>query len=571
MQAAAETGRPQVSDLYIGVVAAGRKLVSVSFPVVGTEWIANWRIPIEILSRHVERLAAEGWILTLADRQGRVVARSRDAERWGGTPLAASAWDLASRSETGWSRATSLEGLPIYLGWRRLPFGWTALVGFEEQIVQQSAQELARRVTLGTLVVTVLGLSFAALAAAAVGRPLLRLSDVAEALKRGDVPAPRQTCVREIDIVGAALADAARARITAETTLRGREALLRSATDNAAVGLVMLDCERRYTFVNPAYPKILGLPYSASELIGKGPAGVLGPDYETQISPRLDRAFAGERVTYELARPRPGAAVNEADHYVVVYDPHRDPEGKVASVIVTIFDITERKRAEEHIHVIMKELSHRTKNLMAVVQAISWQTAQKSLDFDDFEQTFTQRLEALARSHDLLVKRDWRGVVLDDLVRAQLKPFLDSAEDRLVVRGPTLLLMPAAAQDLGLALHELATNASKYGALSVPTGKIRIRWTVDHGAGGAKCFHMTWRESGGPMINPPEREGFGSTVITKTLSRTFKGKAELEYAPEGVTWELTAPVDYLIEEIHLHLMSDDPLQERHALSARTSN
>jgi PAS domain S-box-containing protein len=327
---------------------------------------------------------------------------------------------------------------------------------------------------------------------------------------------------------------------------------LRSATDNAAVGLVMLDCERRYTFANPAYAKILGLPHSAAELIGKGPADVLASIYETQISPHLDRAFAGERVTYELVRPRADAVANETDHYVVVYDPQRNHEGKVAGVIVTIYDITERKRAEEHVRFLMRELSHRTKNVMAVVQAISWQTAQQSLDFEDFEQRFMQRLESLARSHDLLAKRDWRGVVLEDLVRAQLEPFLDSAKERLAAHGPPLLLMPEAAQDLGFALHELGTNASKYGALSVPTGKIEIGWSINDGAAGARHFHMTWRESGGPTVGPPVRKGFGSAVITAMLSRTFNGEAELDYRPEGLLWELTAPMGRLIAESQPH-------------------
>jgi two-component sensor histidine kinase len=206
-------------------------------------------------------------------------------------------------------------------------------------------------------------------------------------------------------------------------------------------------------------------------------------------------------------------------------------------------DVTDRKRVEENARLIMKELSHRSKNLMAVVQAISWQTAQRLLDLEEFEQLFTQRLEALARCQDLLMKRDWQWLSLEDLVRAQLEPFLDSAKERLTAHGPALQLMPMAAQDLGLALHELATNASKYGALSAPAGKVEIGWTVaDGGAAGAKDFHMTWRESGGPIVNLPARQGFGSTVITATVPRTFNGKAELEYRPEGICWKLTAPM-----------------------------
>jgi PAS domain S-box-containing protein len=225
-------------------------------------------------------------------------------------------------------------------------------------------------------------------------------------------------------------------------------------------------------------------------------------------------------------------------------------EGRPVRMAGIALDVTERKLSEEHVRFVMTELSHRTKNLMAVVQAIAWQTAQRAASLADFDENFTQRLEALARSHDLLVKRKWQGVVLEDLVCAQLEPFLDRSKNRIAAHGPDLLLMPEAAQDLGLALHELATNASKYGALSVPTGRIDIAWTVaDDMNSGAKRFIMTWRETGGPVVTRPIRKGFGSRVITSALAGAFNGQAILEYNPEGLSWELAAPVGRLFTEV----------------------
>ena len=142
-------------------------------------------------------------------------------------------------------------------------------------------------------------------------------------------------------------------------------------------------------------------------------------------------------------------------------------------------DVTRRKERESHIRLIMRELSHRTKNALAVVQAMSWQTAHTTTDVEEFQERLTQRIDGLRRSIDLLVKGDWEGVVLRDLVASQLQPFLDNPALRLEMSGPMLVLQPNGAQDLGLVLHELATNASKYGALSVPGGRVVTSWDIE--------------------------------------------------------------------------------------------
>jgi two-component sensor histidine kinase len=206
-------------------------------------------------------------------------------------------------------------------------------------------------------------------------------------------------------------------------------------------------------------------------------------------------------------------------------------------------DISARKKAEEHVRLVMRELSHRTKNLLAVVQTMAWQTGRTSIDLNDFEQRFTRRVDALARSHELLVKSGWHGAALGELVRTQLTPFLD-ADARLAVEGPRLVLNPEAAQNIGLALHELATNASKYGALSCPDGKIEVSFSVlaDRGA---DRLRLRWREIGGPEVMTPTRTGFGHTVIKKIMAHY--GDVAIDFRPEGLVWQLTGVWERMAE------------------------
>ena len=198
-----------------------------------------------------------------------------------------------------------------------------------------------------------------------------------------------------------------------------------------------------------------------------------------------------------------------------------------------------RKQAEEHVRFVMRELSHRTKNVLAVVQTMAWKTARTSVDLKDFGERFDAASRLWPARTIFLTEREWQGVRLEDLVRGQLHLF--GAEKHLDVHGPDLILKPEAAQSLGLALHELATNASKYGALTRPAGRIEVSWSVDPEDAASRQFRMCWRESGGPEASPPKRNGFGHTVIKDMTGRALNGEVALEFAPEGFVWQLTAP------------------------------
>jgi PAS domain S-box-containing protein len=211
-----------------------------------------------------------------------------------------------------------------------------------------------------------------------------------------------------------------------------------------------------------------------------------------------------------------------------------DRKGNPSQLATVARDITDRKRHEEHLNLLMREVNHRAKNLLSVVQAISLQTAAKSPK--DFIARFAERLQALAANQDLLVRSDWGGVDIEDLVRAQLATFADLVGSRILMHGPKLRFNSTAAQAVGLALHELATNAGKYGALASETGSVELCWRLD-----GDIFTISWSERGGPPVSAPTQRGFGSTVLNFMAKRSLGGEVHLNYAPSGVVWTLTCP------------------------------
>jgi PAS domain S-box-containing protein len=211
-------------------------------------------------------------------------------------------------------------------------------------------------------------------------------------------------------------------------------------------------------------------------------------------------------------------------------------------------DVTDQKAHEEQIHLLMSEINHRAKNMLSLVQAIARQTAAR--EPEDFIERFTERIQALAANQDLLVRNEWQGVDVEDLVRAQLAHFADLVGSRIAVHGPKLHLNAAAAQAIGLALHELATNAGKYGALSVDAGRVDVGWRLD-----SDIFAMSWTERKGPPVSQPKRRGFGSTVVDSMVKQTVNGEVQLGYIPSGVVWNLTCPAANALERNALYKKS----------------
>ncbi len=196
--------------------------------------------------------------------------------------------------------------------------------------------------------------------------------------------------------------------------------------------------------------------------------------------------------------------------------------------------------SQAHTNLIMRELSHRSKNLLALVQAIARQSARASSSFADFQPRFIERLQSLSMSHDLLVKTDWTNVPIKDLLSEQMRTFIDKPETRLKMTGDHLMLKPEAAQNLGMVFHELGSNAVKHGSLSSPTGVVHVDWRVE--AGPAPMLTLSWKETGGPIVRAPTSRGFGTIIIEKLIPQSLCGEAKMAWDVDGFSWTLRAPI-----------------------------
>jgi two-component sensor histidine kinase len=198
--------------------------------------------------------------------------------------------------------------------------------------------------------------------------------------------------------------------------------------------------------------------------------------------------------------------------------------------------------------------------MLSVVDAIAHQTATRNPD--DFIERFSERIQALSANQELLIRNEWKGVDIGSLIRAQLAHFADLIDSRIAMQGPVLRVTAVGAQAIGLALHELATNAGKYGALSTEAGRVDISWGTD-----GETFAMNWTERGGPPVSPPQRRGFGTIVMREMAERSAGGRVELDYAPAGVTWNLTCPAANVLDARETRWKPTNAVEARTAMAS----
>ena len=312
------------------------------------------------------------------------------------------------------------------------------------------------------------------------------------------------------------------------------EARLEAVLESISDAFYALDADWRVVVFNRAAEEYFGV--SAAAVVGRVlweafPSG-RGTPFEAFCRAEMDEGKAATFETTSALRP---------DRMVEL----RIAPVRGGGVAITLSDITERKSADARQRMLVNELNHRVKNSLATVQAIAAQSLRGPQAPAEMRERFMARLFALARANDVLVAETWLGASLSSLAAEMARPHGDG--ERFTIEGPDVHLAPQSATAMALGLHELATNAAKYGALSTPQGRVSLLWNVE-GEGAARRLRLTWREVGGPAVTKPGPPGFGSRLIERGLASELKADVRLDFAPDGVVFQLSAPLSDRITE-----------------------
>ena len=558
---------PVVSDLFLGSVA--QRLVLGAFapvlPLPGdvAEGAAAEPHFVLILAFDPARLTTllvgvgQGEVADLvAVADGRIVARSvghagalgRTAPEWIAGPI--------RTSESGSASGASPEGAPSNAAFQRMDrVQWAVMVtsplAAEAAVWRGPLQHLA----IGSAALLVAGLALAAWLAERLLRPLNALAREAEAVAEG-IPAPpaaRHVPVAEFEALRLALRranEAIRARAAAEGRAEEAEesaAALRTERDRARLYfdvagamLIVLGPDGTVRGANRRGLEVLGLTRE-DEIVGRDWFDGFAPERLRAGMRDVFEGIAAGRTEAPETYERPVLRADGAERLVAWRNAVlRGRTGELVAVVSSGEDITESRAGETRQRLLTREVDHRAKNALAVVQSIVRLTRAERLE--DFAAAVEGRIDAMARAHTLLARERWAGGDLAEMVEAELAPY--DAAARVAASGPAARLAPEAVQAMSMVLHELATNAAKYGALSVPGGQVQVAWAASTGSG----LDMSWTEEGGPALQPgpPKRRGFGSRMIDATMGGQLGGTVRFDWRAVGLRCEIRIPAERLV-------------------------
>lgn len=529
--------KPHVSDVIVGAVA-GRPVVTLTAPVLlAGELTGFLHMSIDPELFH-DKMRGQNlppqWNTGLSDRKGVIIARLLRHDDFVGRPLTEEL-----RAGTGAVyETTSLEGVKTLRAVRQSRVsGWLISANLPQSVAYATSIENTQWMAAVAALMLALTLVLALWLGRLVARPIAAIADHARMVEQESVPPPLLSPVREANEVAAVLRRSAERLQQSTRALRGALERFDVALRGADIVVYAQDRQRRLTWISQAWGH-------GSDLIGLRDEDVLPPDSLADAVALEERALStGEAQEGEV---RHGTDAS-ARYFRLHVEPVRDASGAVTGLLGVSTEITALKQSERRNAFLVREVTHRSKNLLTVVQAIATETVRGAAGADDFSERFASRMRALAKLQDLTVSGAAGEVSLEALVRSQLEPFSDLAGGRVRMGGLAVRLTPEGANSLAMVLHELATNAAKYGALSNQSGHIELWWGVG-GDGTRRRFRMAWRECNGPPVVPPQRRGFGSKVVGKLAATALGGEVRLDYPRDGVVWSIDAPLHRVVAE-----------------------
>lgn len=529
----------EVSDLLGGTVPQRSPMFLVTVPVY-REGTVVYALSSSLLPSALESIFAEAglkedWLSGIVDRTGTIVARSRETDRFVGQLGRPEVLTAAKGGErSGIFPNVTLEGWSVENSFFRSALtGWTVVVAVPTHILRAPFYKVLGVISLLAVALIAVSIILALMTGIKIAGPVSALAD-AVALVEGTHTLHPNYKVEELNQV-------ARAFDQTTTVVRELKAAQAELQQTSTLLDTVINCSTDLIYAKDTEGRALMFNVSTLDTIGKGWTELRGRNEAEWHKNTAEAAaiLANDRQVIESGKTLQVEEIFSGPHgrrvYLSTKSPLVDAGGKIIGLVGVSTDITDKKAQEEKIGLLMRELAHRTKNLLSVVHAIANQLARRTSNLQDFQARFSAHLTALAKLQDLLISKEGIGAPLETLIATQLEAFMPNPQN-VRTSGPPILLSPTAAQAIALALHELATNSLKYGSLSVPTGKVSIEWQMIE-APDDKRFRMEWRESDGPPVQPPMRRGFGSIVL-KRMCTQIGATAKLDFPVKGVCWTI---------------------------------
>lgn len=537
---AAKTGKPAVSSVFR---SGGNNvwMVTIDAPVRS---LKGYGIAVALPAQNFAEFLSPSvrnseWLAGIMDQDGRYVARAPGGETIIGE-IASANWRASARQEGLSYFRNRDDERTINANANSSLSGWTIGVGALERQIEAAVRPIAIWAIGAALLAVILSIASAFAIYRYLLRSLIGLQRAASAALNGPAPEFRSP-VTEFDDLWRGLRDATAKKNEVERELAASEGRFRMAAQAARFGVYQIAPSSGAASWSGDIGEIFGID---------------GPIRDMQTIMSALHPDDRDAALRKIGHARKNVGPYEFEFRIVRTDGSTrwvldrgesvgplDSAGRVARMSGTFLDITQRKLVEERNRTLLREVSHRSKNLLTVIAIIARRTQSGSVS--EFLKNFDARLRGLAANQDLLVASEWKGAWLKQLIVAHLEPFCEDAPSRVVLEGPDALLGPDAAQNIGMALHELATNAAKYGALSNGDGRIAITWSIEGGR-----FRLEWAERGGPGVAPPSRKGFGSTVLTSLVGAALSGETSLSHDPGGLRWTLVCPTSALGHTMH---------------------